>query len=82
MAKNKLKITIDADTYEALKQMKEVTEAANECVAALDKLDKVMGCFRNIEQRLIFPPIAFTPLVKTVLDGKAIARNITTGTQV
>lgn len=36
MANNKLKINIDVDTTEALKQMKEVTEAANECVAALE----------------------------------------------
>lgn len=38
MANNKLTIKVDADTTEALKQMKEVTEAANECVAALDKV--------------------------------------------
>lgn len=47
MANNKLKINIDADTPEALKQMKEVTEAVNECVDALEKLEKVMGRFAN-----------------------------------
>ncbi|MCT4573177.1 hypothetical protein N3930_39115, partial [Bacillus thuringiensis] len=41
MANNKLKINIDVDTTEALKQMKEVTEAANECVAALERLEKL-----------------------------------------
>ncbi|MBK3312606.1 MULTISPECIES: hypothetical protein [Bacillales] len=46
MAKNKLTIKVDADTTEALKQMKEVTEAANECVGALEKLEKAMGKFR------------------------------------
>ncbi|MFT4407919.1 hypothetical protein [Bacillus cereus] len=77
MANNKLKINIDADTSEALKQMKEVTEAA------LEKLEKVMGRFRkDIEEEMTFPPITFTPLVKIILDGKEIVRNITTGTQV
>ncbi|PEQ86543.1 hypothetical protein [Bacillus cereus] len=46
MANNKLKINIDADTPEALKQMKELTEA-NECVDALEKSEKVMGRFAN-----------------------------------
>ncbi|WP_255292185.1 hypothetical protein [Bacillus thuringiensis] len=45
MANNKLKISIDADTTEALKQMKEVTEAANECVTAFEKLEKIIGKF-------------------------------------
>lgn len=47
MANNKLTIKVDANTTEALKQMQEVTEAANECVAALEKLEKVMGKFTN-----------------------------------
>ncbi|MES1051577.1 hypothetical protein FOA24_20165 [Bacillus thuringiensis] len=47
MANHKLTIKVDADTTEALKQMKEVTEAANECVAALEKLEKVMNRFSN-----------------------------------
>ncbi|MGH0945570.1 hypothetical protein ACQVTS_31985 [Bacillus mycoides] len=40
MTKNKLTIKVDVDTTEALKQMKEVTEAANECVAALEELER------------------------------------------
>ncbi|MES1054604.1 hypothetical protein FOA24_39155 [Bacillus thuringiensis] len=47
MATNKLTIKVNADTTEALKQMKEVTEAANECVAALEKLEKVMNRLSN-----------------------------------
>ncbi|MDA1597821.1 hypothetical protein PDK06_23745 [Bacillus cereus group sp. TH217LC] len=47
MANNKLKINIDVDTTEALKQMKEVTEAANECADAMDKLEKIMDKFTN-----------------------------------
>ncbi|KAB2500799.1 hypothetical protein F8158_06845 [Bacillus cereus] len=48
MAKNKLTIKVDADTSEALKQMKEVTEAANECVAALEKLEKLTNKFSGL----------------------------------
>ncbi|AND06271.1 hypothetical protein P4159_24035 [Bacillus thuringiensis] len=48
MANNKLKINIDADTSEALKQMKEVTEAANECVAALEKLERLINKFSGL----------------------------------
>ncbi|MES1054336.1 hypothetical protein FOA24_37165 [Bacillus thuringiensis] len=65
MANNKLKINIDADTSEALKQMKEVTEAANECVAALEKLNKVMGRFTNQNET-----------VEMYCDGKVIAQTI------
>ncbi|WP_180250261.1 hypothetical protein [Bacillus toyonensis] len=43
MSNNKLTIKVNADTSEALKQMTEVTEAANECVATLEKLEKVIG---------------------------------------
>ncbi|MDA2525914.1 hypothetical protein PDQ24_29225 [Bacillus cereus] len=45
MTKNKLTIKVNADTTEALKQMKEVTEAANECVAALEKLERLTNKF-------------------------------------
>jgi len=48
MANNKLKINIDADTTEALKQMKEVTEAANECVAALEKVERLTNKFSGL----------------------------------
>ncbi|PFA93882.1 hypothetical protein [Bacillus thuringiensis] len=48
MANNKLKINIDADTSEALKQMKEVTIAANECVAALEKLERLTNKFSGL----------------------------------
>ncbi|RWS41500.1 hypothetical protein EKA14_19595 [Bacillus mycoides] len=65
MDKNKLTIKVDADTSEALKQMKEVTEAANECVEALEKLDRVMGKFANPNET-----------VEWFCDGKAIAQTI------
>ncbi|KAB1365016.1 hypothetical protein GH876_25325 [Bacillus thuringiensis] len=67
MANNKLKINIDADISEALKQMKEVTEAANECVDALEKLEKVMGRFTG-KNGLIESGV-----INVELDGGTIA---------
>ncbi|PFV39822.1 hypothetical protein COL00_26625 [Bacillus cereus] len=69
MANNKLKINIDADTTEALKQMREVTEAANECVTAFEKLEKVMGRFTNKNELKDIQ-------VSIALDGKNIAESI------
>ncbi|MGN4543837.1 hypothetical protein [Bacillus cereus] len=37
----------NVEKNEALERIKEVTEAANECVAAFEKLEKVMGRFTN-----------------------------------
>ncbi|TNB96929.1 hypothetical protein FHG65_18855 [Bacillus cereus] len=54
MTDNKFKINIDADTTEVLKQMKEVTEAANECVVLYEKLEKVMGKFIKQNEMLKF----------------------------
>ncbi len=48
MAKNKLTIKVDADTQEALQQMRELTEAANECVAAFEKLEKLTNKFSGL----------------------------------
>ncbi|WIL45999.1 hypothetical protein QP042_21650 [Bacillus bombysepticus] len=67
MANNKLKINIDADTTEALKQMKEVTEAANECVEAFEKLEKVID---KSELNGI------TVKVSTILDEKEISETV------
>ncbi|HFU6602184.1 hypothetical protein ABR775_27000 [Bacillus cereus] len=47
MANNKLIIEVTADTTEALEGIKEVTQAANECADALDKLEKIMDKFTN-----------------------------------
>ncbi|KAA0795782.1 hypothetical protein [Bacillus sp. BB56-3] len=74
MANNKLKINIDADISEALKQMKEVTEAANECVAALENLEKVMGRFKGKSEPKGIKGI--TVEIPTVLNGKTIASDI------
>ncbi|HDR7393872.1 TPA: hypothetical protein QCX23_001075 [Bacillus toyonensis] len=67
MANNKLKINIDADTSEALKQMKEVTEAANECVAALEKLERLTNKFSGLASGGIFT---------ANLNGKTIAESV------
>ncbi|EOP80878.1 TPA: hypothetical protein QCY76_000591 [Bacillus cereus] len=42
-----LTIELNVETTEALKGIKEVTEAANECTAALEKLEKVMSRFKG-----------------------------------
>ncbi|MDZ5609605.1 hypothetical protein U2I54_21735 [Bacillus pseudomycoides] len=67
MAKNKLTIKLDADTTEALKQMKEVTEAANECVAALEKMETVMKKFSGESKS-----IEVNPKIGLVLDDKIV----------
>ncbi|MBE5087601.1 hypothetical protein IGI03_06005 [Bacillus thuringiensis] len=70
MVNNKLRINIDADTSEALKQMKEVTEAANECAEALGKLEKVMGKFTNKNDVIKID-------VPVLINGRKIAEGIT-----
>ncbi|MGH1212676.1 hypothetical protein ACQVWG_05775 [Bacillus cereus] len=65
MVNKKLKINIDADTTEVLKQMREVTEAANECVDALEKLEEVMGKFTNQNET-----------VEIYCNGKVIAQTV------
>ncbi|ARJ26075.1 hypothetical protein B7492_34150 (plasmid) [Bacillus mycoides] len=51
--KNTVAVKVDVDTKEALKQMKEVTEAANECVAALEKLERLTNKFSGFPQTKI-----------------------------
>ncbi|MCW1939470.1 hypothetical protein OMD49_06480 [Bacillus anthracis] len=63
---NKLMVEVGVDTTEALEGIKEVTEAANECAAALEKLEKVMGKFNKNDDALeINMPL--------ILNGRAIA---------
>ncbi|MCQ6337570.1 hypothetical protein NPM14_29455 [Bacillus cereus] len=69
MASNKIKINIDADTSEALKQMKEVTEAANECVAALEKLERLTNKFSVLARGGIVS-------VPVTLNGDAISESV------
>ncbi|WP_017154137.1 hypothetical protein [Bacillus bingmayongensis] len=51
--------------------MKEVTEAANECVAALEKLEMVMGKFAGESKS-----IEVNPKIGLVLDDKVIGESI------
>nr|WP_307896965.1 hypothetical protein [Bacillus sp. FDAARGOS_1420] len=71
MVNNKLTIKVTADTSEVLKQMKEVTESANECVGAWEKLEKVMGKFRNQSNTGVLHI-----KVPILLNGKAITRSV------
>ncbi|MBG9830473.1 hypothetical protein BACERE00185_02523 [Bacillus mobilis] len=68
MANNKLIIEVTADTTEALKQIKEVTEAANECTAALEKLEKVIGKFTSKNDVI---------KIDVLINGRKIAEGIT-----
>lgn len=69
MANNKLKIKIDADTTEALKQMKEVTEAANECVTALEQLERLTKKFSGLVTGVVIS-------LNTVSNDKPIASDV------
>ncbi|OUB75603.1 hypothetical protein BK744_12830 [Bacillus thuringiensis serovar zhaodongensis] len=69
MANNKLIIEVTADTTEALGGIKEVTEAANECAEALEKLEKVMGRFTSKGELKDIK-------VSIVLDRKVFAESI------
>ncbi|EOW9527886.1 hypothetical protein ACO11K_001532 [Bacillus cytotoxicus] len=44
---SELTIQVSVDTTEALEGIKEVTEAANECADALEKLEKAMSKFKG-----------------------------------
>lgn len=78
-----LTIQVNADTTRALEGIKEVTEAANECVAALEKLDKVMGRFtgKNDSNEIKVPVFINGKRIAEVIakvaqsEGFRIARN-------
>ncbi|PEF90676.1 hypothetical protein [Bacillus cereus] len=60
----------NVETNEALERIKEITEAANECVEAFEKLEKVMGRFANKNNSIEIE-------VPILLNGKQIAEGIT-----
>lgn len=70
MANNKLIIEVTADTTEALEGIKEVTEAANECAAALENLEKVMGKFTKKNDVIKID-------VPVLINGRKIAEGVT-----
>ncbi|PEL80029.1 hypothetical protein [Bacillus wiedmannii] len=45
--KSALSVKVEVDTKEATENIKELTTAANECVEAFEKLEKVMNRFSN-----------------------------------
>ncbi|MDR4248697.1 hypothetical protein [Bacillus thuringiensis] len=74
MANKKVKINIYVDKTEALKQMKEVTEAANECVAALERLEKLTNKFSGLARGGIVS--AGMMSVPVTLNGGTIAESV------
>ncbi|MGE6501162.1 hypothetical protein ACQKF0_12610 [Bacillus wiedmannii] len=80
---SELTIQVSVDTTEALEGIKEVTEAANECAGALDKLEKIMDKFTNrsdtveiyCEGKLLSKPIvnhAADSIQGHVIKGEAL----------
>lgn len=45
--KNTVSVKVDVDTKEANKNIRELTEAANECVATFEKLEKKINNFKG-----------------------------------
>lgn len=70
-----LTIQVNADTTGALKGIKKVTEATNECVAAFEKLEKVIGRFTNKNDSLFIE-------VPVALNGKVIAQKFSEFTEI
>ncbi|MCU5667274.1 hypothetical protein OCB72_21520 [Bacillus cereus] len=79
-----LSIQVNVDTTEALKQMKEVTNVADVCVEALEKLERVMDKFTNKNDsiEIEFPVLINGRRIDEViakeaqLAGDRIAKNI------
>ncbi|MEK4655957.1 hypothetical protein MHH71_07085 [Bacillus sp. FSL H8-0534] len=63
--KSALSVKVEVDTKEANENIKEVTEAANECVAALEKLETVMNRITGKSK-----PIKYFPKVGIELCGE------------
>lgn len=67
--KNIASAQIIIDTKEAQENIKELTKTTNECVAALSKLEQVMGKFTGQ-----------TNTIELYCDGKVLARSIVKNT--
>ena len=76
--KNTVSVKVDVDTKEANENIAELTAAANECVEAFEKLEKVMSRFEKKPVK----EYAIKPITHILLDGKIIAQNVVKGTQV
>ncbi|PGY99987.1 hypothetical protein [Bacillus thuringiensis] len=76
--KNGLSLKVDVDTKEANENIKELTAAANECVEAFERLEKIMEKFGNKPVQTF----NFSPVVKTTTGATEISRTICRGTQI
>lgn len=76
--KNTVAVKVDVDTKEVNENIRELTTAANECVEAFEKLEKVMSRFEKKPVK----EYAIKPITHILLDGKIIAQNVVKGTQV
>ncbi|PFW87235.1 hypothetical protein COL32_27650 [Bacillus pseudomycoides] len=63
--KSALSVKVEVDTKEANENIKELTAAVNDCVEAFEKLEKVIGKFKNQNET-----------VELYCDGKVIAQTI------
>ncbi|HHP5608408.1 TPA: hypothetical protein ACSC58_005496 [Bacillus paranthracis] len=76
--KNALSLKVDVDTKEANESIRELTAAANECVEAFERLEKVMKKFGNKPVQAF----NFSPVIKTTTGATEIGRTICRGTQI
>nr|WP_257156118.1 hypothetical protein [Bacillus thuringiensis] len=76
--KNTVAVKVDVDTKEANKNIAELTAAANECVGAFEKLEKVIGRFENKPVQTL----NFSPVTKITANPNEIVRTVCKGTQI
>lgn len=73
-----LQLKVDVDTKEVNESIRELTAAANECVEAFERLEKVMEKFGNKPVQTF----NLSPVVKTTTGATEIGRMICRGTQI
>ncbi|KMQ27684.1 MULTISPECIES: hypothetical protein [Bacillus cereus group] len=80
--KNVLSAQINIDTKEAQENIKELTKATDECVAALSNLEQVMGRFThqvNTVELYCDGKLLAQSLVKHTADAIKISANVIKG---
>lgn len=76
--KNGLSLKVDVDTKEANESIRELTAAANECVEAFEKLEKIMSRFEKKPVQML----NFSPVIKTTVSVSEIAEVVCRGTRI
>lgn len=77
--KNTVSVKVDVNTKEANENIRELTAAANECVKAFEKLEKVMSKSENKPVQTLH----FSPVTKITSNPSEIAtRVVCQGTQI